>query len=317
MDKFIAEGQVKSERFPKTDHVELGSDGWLSPKGDYYKVVTTEHDESASYLINKSSEVKDLEAEDRLPWSYKELNPREKLKRLGFVLVRGPILCSEDVTNFTLNQLTKITESGIQIVSAFEGGVEYPAKEILKKVESVANGLLKVGVVLDLRQDLSSLREGKREREYDDQFKETTLKDIEKFVKSPLKTEINDYQFGNTKKEYELFATGVFDYLSNGFTDEMEMDLGRSIYKYRVIDLDNCKLLIQWEEYFHDGLSGGYHGDVNHHISIVVVDGRSVQAKLSKLIKDRSKLYQDTPKITTMNGNGYFSEVMSDIISSH
>jgi hypothetical protein len=80
--------------------------------------------------------------------------------------------------------------------------------------------------------------------------------------------------------------------------------------------LENCKLLIQWEEYFHDGLSGGYHGDVNHHIAMVVVDDRSIRAKLSKLIEDRSELYHDTPKIKTKNG-GYFSGVMSDIIMGH
>lgn len=317
MDKIISEGQTKSEIFPKTDRIELGSDGWLSPKGDYYKVGTTEHNKSAEYLLKNSSEVTELKKDVESLWRYNELDPREKLKTLGFVLIRGPVLRSEDATNFTPNQLTKITESGIKVISALEDGVEYPAKEILKKVEMIAKGLPKTEVVIDLQQDISNLKSGKRAQEYDDKFKETTLQNIEKFVESPLKTQIHDYRFGNIKKEYELFANGVFDYLSSGFTSEMEMDLGRSIYRYRAINLGNCKLLVQWEEYFHDGWSRGYQGDVNHHISMVVVDDRSIRTKLSKLIKDRSKLYDDIPKVTVKKDDGYFSDVMTDIISTH
>jgi len=79
-----------------------------------------------------------------------------------------------------------------------------------------------------------------------------------------------------------------------------------------VVDFGSCKLLVQREEYFHDGLSGGMSGDTNNYISMSVVDENSIRQKLSKLIDNRGSLYKDTPRIKTGSG-GYFSEIVTDI----
>lgn len=316
MDKFIDESSKGQERFPREDRIEFGSDGWLSPKGNYYKTKPDEHDESATYLTSNSDEVKTLVKQTLETWDYhryQDLNAREKLEKLGFVLIRGEILRSEDATNFTPEQLKKITEAGIRVISAFDGAVEYPTETILQKVTSIAEGIEKADVVVNLQGHLNDLESSKVGRAYDDQFREKTMNDIKRFVRSPLKTTINDNQFWDSKgKEHEILSSGIFDYLSQGFLDEMEMDLGRSIYKFRVIDFGSCKLLVQREEYYHDGLSGGMSGDTNNYISMSVVDENSIRQKLSKLIGDRGSLYKDIPKIKTGSG-GYFSEVVTDI----
>lgn len=316
MDKFVEEDDKDKERFPKKDHIEIDSDGWLSPKGNYYKVKPDEHDESATYLTTNSDEVKTLVKQTLETWDYhryQDLNAREKLAKLGFILIRGEILRSEDATNFTPEQLEKITGAGIRIVSAFDGSVEYPTETILQKITSIADGIEKADVVVNLKSHLNDLESGKVNRAYDDQFREKTMNDIKRFVRSSLKTTINDNEFWDSKgKEHDILSAGIFDYLSQGFSDEMEMDLGRSTYKFRVVDFGSCKLLVQREEYFHDGLSGGMSGDTNNYISMSVVDENSIRQKLSKLIDNRGSLYKDTPRIKTGSG-GYFSEIVTDI----
>lgn len=315
MDKIIRETLPGEERFSKSDHIELGSDGWLSPKGDYYKVRTTEHDESADYLVIHSKEVKELEKAKPRSWNYDDLDPREKLRELGYVLIRGEILRSEDVANYTPVQLEKINQAGIRVVSVFEGSLEYPTAEILKKIISIAQDLPKAGVVVQLQSDLNGLKAGRRERVYEDQFREETMRNINDFVRSPLETVITDNQFYNPKT-HEVLSTGIYDCLSRGYSDEMEMTAGRSVYRFRVVGLRNCKLLIQREEYIHDGVGAGMSGDVNNYISMSVVDNRSLKEKLSELISSRNKLFKDSPKLEFKRKDGYFAGIITDIVTN-
>jgi hypothetical protein len=314
MDINIQETSTREERFPKSDHIELGSDGWLTPKGDYYKVGTTEHDESADYFVKHSKEVKKMEESKPRPWNYSDLNSREKLKELGYVLIRGEILRSDDVANYTPVQLEKINQAEIKVVSVFDGSMEYPTEEILEKITSIAQGLPKIEVVLQLQSNLSDLELGKSERTYEDQFREQTMRNINDFMQFPLKTAITDCQFYNPET-HEVLSTGIFDYLSRGYSDEMKINSDRSFYSFRVVDLENCKLLIQRIEYFHDGVGGGMSGDINNYISMSVVDNRSLKEELSKLISHSNK-YHESSKIEFKKKDGYFAEIMSDVITS-
>lgn len=316
MDKISNEPGAKSEMFPRSEKIALGSDGWLSPRGDYYKVESTQHDESATYLVGNSFEVKEGErtrfAHTWQRRDYDDKNDREKLKELGWILVRGEILRSEDALNFTPAQLKSISEAGIKVISAFDGSTEYSSDEVQRILDGVFSRLDKSEVLQQVRKDLD---DGKLSPWFTG-IREVTVSDLNRFRDNPFHTsvytaEVYDWHH---PKEHEVLPQEIFDIMSQGSSEEMRMLLGRSEYTFRVIDLKSGgKIWVEREEYFHDGLSGGMTGDYNNYISMYVIDDVLMREKLSRLIENRTKMYKP-PEITFQVKGGYFEKFFSGLI---
>lgn len=316
MDRIDKESGLKTEKFVRSEKIEPGSDGWLSPRGDYYKVGTTEHDESADYLIGNSQEVKE---EERIRFAhawdkkdYDEKNNREKLKQLGWILVRGDILRSEDALNFTASQLKAISEAGIKVVSAFDGSTEYSSDEVQSIVKKVQTNLDQSKVIQQLYEDIE-----KGDSPWFSSIREETAVRLANFKEDPFHTtiytaEVYDWHH---PKEHEVLPMEILDILSKGSSEEMKMFLGRSEYTFRVIDLKTGgKIWVEREEYFHDGLSGGSTGDYNNYISMFVVDDVLMRKRIADLIESKAGIYKRPPEITSQIKGGYFEKFFSGII---
>ncbi len=308
MDKLLTENQKPPEKFPKIDQIEFGSDGWLSPGGDYYKVETTQHDESAKYIVKNSDEVKDLEGKmidnvgQRMSYAGKPY--REKLKQLGYILIRGEILRTEEEVNYTPEQLGAISKAGIKIVSAFDGSVEYNPKKILDRVQEV---------IEKLRNDheVKSIQFGLDKGGYlpwMQRARAETIEDIGKLSHNPFKTVVHVDEFYKPEI-YDKVPDRIFDILSTDYADEMRITVTRSEFTLRLVDLSGEKLLIQREKYTHDGLGGFLY--IENSISMFVIDNLSFGKKLSKLLGVK----RSNPKIEFENKNGYFAEIVTNLVS--
>ena len=318
MDKISNEVQ-HPERFPKSDHIELGSDGWLSPNGDYYKVGQTEHVESARYLLANSKDVQNLvrsryENEfDRMDFDKKTPNP-EKLKLLGFVLIRGPILRSDDALNFTPEQLDQITKAGIKVVSAYEGSKEFSSKELIEKLNEIKSRLQSSKIINRVRKSLTG--------EPGEGFRRKYIDEIENFIKDPLHKSINVDQFWNyflgyQENGHEILPTEIFNILSHGFSEEMVVKIGRYIRKFRVVNLQgNEKLIIERDEYRHRGDSRDNSADILNYINMFVADPHTIARKFERLIYGGVSEDEKTPKIDLSNPDGYFADIVRKLMTS-
>ncbi len=311
MDKIIGENSNENEKFPRSDKIIPGSDGWLSPKGNYYKVGTTQHDESASFLISNSFEAQDEEKRrfrhsyDREDYDVK--NDREKLKQLGWILVRGEILRSEDALNFTTSQLKAISEAGIKVISAFDGSTEYSSDEVSQVVDRINSGFAKSKIIQHVREDLEQGKFSPWLRS----TRERTIQGIEDFSNKPFGRTISTDELYTD--EPEVLPSEIFNVMSEGSFEEMKMKLGRSEYTFRVIQLKTgAKIWVEREEYFHDGLSGGMMGDCNNYISMYVVDNVLMKERLKTLIDHRG--FGQAPEIKFETKDGYFADIFRDIV---
>jgi hypothetical protein len=311
MDKLNTESSTGKDKYPKSDHIEKGSDGWLSPQGNYYKVGTEEHDESASYLITNSLEVKRLASIKITDWAekdkYQSRNDREKLEQLGYILIRGEILSSNDASNFTPQQLEKISEANIRIVSAFEGSKEYSSRELLARINKIRSRLSK-----NLSHQI--YYDG-----YDNAGTETS-NSIKEFLSDPLHSVIKTF---NIYKAYENgtspeVPTEIFSILSEGFSEQMDISVGRHDFTFRVINLGHGeKMWIQRKKYWHDGQSYAMISwDVEDNLSMFVADDFSIIDKLDKIIFSRGTGKNEVPKITLSSKDGYFSSIINRLVTS-
>lgn len=317
MDKLINnEVEASLPKFPKSEKIKHGTDGWLSPRGDYYEVGSTQHDESATFLVVNSPEVRDGERR-KFTHSYErgdydDKNDREKLKELGWILIRGKVLRSEDALNFTPAQLRSISEAGIIVISAFDGSTEYSSAEVQAILKNVFLGLDNSKIILSVREDLEK---GKLSPWWTE-IRQKTFSDIDRFEENPFHTsiytaEVHDWRHPN---EHEILPSEIFDIMSQGSSEEMKMLLGRSEFYFRVINLETGgKIWVEREKYFHDGLSGGMAGDINNYISMYVIDDVLASERLVNLIKHRRNMLEP-PKITFQVIDGYFENFFSTII---
>jgi len=299
------------EKFERSEKIVPGSDGWLSPRGNYYEAKPDEHDEAAIYLVTNSSEVKDEEMKrfrhsyDREDYDVK--NDREKLKQLGWILVRGDILRSEDALNFTTLQLRSISEAGIKVISAFDGSIEYSSDEVQQVLDRINTGFAKSKIIQQVKDDLER-------GELSLWFKSTrerTIQGIEDFKGKPFGRSIPTDEL--YKEESEVLPSEIFNIMSDGSFEEMKMDLGRTEFTFRVIGLKtNAKIWVEREKYSHDGLSGGMMGDYNNYISMYVVDEVLMKGRLKNLIEHRG--FGQPPKIKFGTEDGYFRKFFVDVL---
>jgi len=319
MDRLLGEDQRPPEKFSKSDHIEPRSDGWLSPKGDYYKVNSIEHDESSTYLVANSPEVQnEVKRRSSYPYfsltvDYRSMPDRMKLKELGWVLIRGSVLHSDEASNYTPLQLKSITEAGIQIVNAFDGSQEYSSDKTLKW----ANEAIKK---LDEIQKIDEIKKIVAEHSNDPySFEAETLISVEDFKKDPFHTEIHtesvysddDVLSGNIGKD--SLPAEIFNKLSEGYSEEMIVFNGRSTYCFRLLNIgDKQKLMAQARIYHHDGLSSAIHGAVENWIGAYVIDDFTLSDKIQRIISHGSN---DSPKhaVSMSKENGYFINLWQKI----
>lgn len=317
MDKTIEKNQTgHQERFPGSEKIKPESDGWLSPAGTYYQVGVTEHDESAKFLITYSSEVKTGEKKKfSYPFQrvdYDNKNNREKLRDLGWILIRGHVLRSEDALNFTIAQLKAISEAGIAVISAFDGSTEYSSNEVQGIVKKIKTSFAESKVIQKIRNDLDEGRLSSRLTP----FRQETIRGIEQFNRDPFRTTIYITEVFNYKKpnEHEVLPMEIFNLMSKGYSEEVKIFTDRFDYTYRVIDLETGgKIWVERSKYSHDGLSGGMVGDFNNYISIYVVDDVLMREKLSKLFGSESKTPLNPNQISFQKKGGYFEKYFSEI----
>lgn len=302
--------------FEKLERILLGSDGWLDPHGAFFPCKSTEHDESAEYLVENLPLVKSLVnsifkyQSDFEDW--KKLNDREKLRRLSFVLINGSILRTEDSANFTPPQLEAIYRAGIVIRSAFDMAVEYSSAKILSKVNEVMKLLDNNPVLHRVRKDLEN-------GQYSSWFSgwlECSMSSLSRFRETPLKTLIKTYECDDRHHpdQHMILPSSIFDDLSIGFDDEMVLVDGRAITTSRVVSFGGHYLLAEWCMYHHDGLSGGTMGDYNNYLSIKVVDDRSFTDQLRVILDQNQKYYKDYPvKITLSHKGDFFERIVNSV----
>lgn len=316
MDKITETNQVPQDRFPPSEKIELGSDGWLSPKGNFYQCGTTEHDESAEYLIENSAEAKLLEqqvidsAGERK--SYDERPDREKLKYLHWVLIRGSVLRSDDALNYTPEQLKKISDAGIKIVSAHGGSKEYSSQELIEKLNSIKTKLEGSSVIREVERQLPKLSS----------LRKHTIEDIHAFINDPLHEsifigEFGDYFLNYQEGGHEVLPAEVFNILSSGFSEEMTINIGRYIRRFRATNLeDGEKLIVERQEYHHGGQSRETAADIENTISMFVADAYTIRNKFERLIYGGVSDDEKTPKIKLSKPDGYFADIVKGIMTS-
>src|SRR3989344_5267256 len=96
----------------------------------------------------------------------------------------------------------------------------------------------------------------------------------------------------------------------------MTVTIGRYIRRYREINLgENEKLIIQWNEYHHGGQSRDTSADIENSISMFVVDPYTISDKFKRLIYAGVTDSEKKPIIKLSNKEGYFSEIIKDLIT--
>ena len=293
MDKVIEEAQ-RSEKFPKSEKIEQGSDGWLSPEGNYYKVGTTQHDESASFLVSNSFEVQDGERRrfrhsyDREDYDVK--NDREKLKELGWILINGSIFRTDNALNYTTNQLTKLSEAGIPVIGVYDGSKEFSSEETLEWVNktavSVSDFIGKQELIVP------SWIEGSRKINLDEYWSEINgrgYNTLEDFKRDPFHTKFGD--FGSVR------FNNVRDVITKGYKDEIVFDRGMETYTLRLLQLPSGERICVEHTYHHHDRDSGNEDNMN----VYVVDNFT--------FKDKIKKYLSTEISPQIKGD-YFKELI-------
>jgi len=303
--------------FERLRRIPIGSDGWLDPFGAFFPCKSTEHDESAEYLVENLPLVKSL-AHSTFKYrsdfeKWKELNAREKLRRFGFVLINGPILRTEKAANYDPRQLEALKVAGIPIRSAFDVAVEFSSAKILSKVNEVIK-------LLDENPALNKVRGDLENGRYSLWFRgalESTMSSLLQFREQPLRTSIMTMECydWHDPDQHMVLPASIFADLSSGFDDEMVMLDGRSTITYRVVSFGGHYLLAEWCMYSHDGLSGGMMGDYNNYLSVKVIDDKSFSDDLKVILDRNRKYYKDYPvKITLSHKGEFFERIVGSIV---
>lgn len=286
MDGLIKEGQQLPEKFTKSERILPGSDGWLSPKGNYYEAESKEHDEAADWIImndlseasRNRSETIDLECQKR-----SGLLSRPFLLKNRWILINGSIFRTDDALNYTTKQLEMLAEAGIPVIGAYDGSKEFSTEETLKWVNSVVkrvNDSLVSGDFMVFNSNIFKYEKTKIEDldEFWDEIDRSGYKTIEDFAKDPFHTEFGD--FGHVR------FINVRDSITEGYTDEIVFDKSMETYTIRLIELESGeKIAVEYTFHHHDRDSGN-----EDHLNIYVVDDFSFREKIKKYLSAGSDL---------------------------
>ncbi|MGA3292183.1 MAG: hypothetical protein ABSC49_03520 [Candidatus Microgenomates bacterium] len=270
MDKVIEKAQ-QPERFPKTDHIVPGSDGWLSPSGEFFKANKDQHKEVADWIMGNQSS---------------ELPSTEVLRNKGWILINGPIFRTDNALNYTTNQLNKLSDANIPIVGAYDGSKEFSSQETLDWTKSATKN---ISDFLD-GQDLLDWSGNKiNQDEFWREIGDRGYPTLEDFRKDPFHTRFADFR--------RVRFIDVRDVLTRGYQDEIIFDHGMETYTLRLVKLDSGeRICVEYTFHHHDRDSGN-----EEHMNIYVVDNFTFKDKIKKYISSGIK-----PQIT----GDYFKELI-------
>jgi hypothetical protein len=280
MDKVSNEEQHQ-ERFPKSDHILLGSDGWLSPSGAFYKASKDQHKEAADWIVsNNLSEIRSNPRRPKSDTQYLEesrLPSPEFLHEKRWILINGPIFHTDDALNYTTRQLELLSEAGIPIVGAYDGSKEFSSKETLEWVNKVVKNISNYLETQEIRV-LEFSPEGGYEpipvnqRKLWENIKDRGYSTLEDFKKDPFHTTFADFSL--------MSFPEIRDVLSQGYQDEIVFDQGQESYTIRLIKLNSGeRICIEYTFHHHDRDFGN-----EEHMNIYVIDNFTFKKKIKKFI---------------------------------
>lgn len=282
LDNILENGdQREIEKFVKSEKIAPGSDGWLSPKGNYYEVKSTEHNEAADWIImNDLSEIPrrryetitDLECQKR-----SDLPSRPFLLKNRWILMNGPIFRTDDALNYTTKQLKLLAEVGIPVVGVFDGAKEFSSQETLEWVEKTAKN---ISDFIEGQKNIIALVQtfgGWNRQEVDqarfwENMKDRGFSTLEDFKKDPFHTTFGD--FGS------ISFTDIRDVMSQGYQDEMVFDYGMETYTFRLLKLNSGeRICVEYTFHHHDRDWGN-----EEHMNAYVVDDFTFKEKINKFV---------------------------------
>jgi hypothetical protein len=281
MDKVLNEGQLP-ERFSKSDRIQKGSDGWLSPSGDFYKANSDEHKELADWIVKNNLAAKPTKRFGRLKSNLESqqqsgLSEREYLFSKGWVLINGPVFHTGSALNYTTSQLEKLSEVGIPIVGAYDGSREFSSRETLDWVKKAVSGISdfverqKIQVLVFSPSNGYEPKEVSQTKFWED-IKNRGYSTLKDFEKDPFNTVFKDFGM--------LSFTGIRDVLTKGYQDEMVFDEGQETYMFRLVRLNSGeRVCVEYTFHHHDRDSGN-----EERMNAYVVDNFTFGQKINKYI---------------------------------
>lgn len=266
--------------FPKSEKIEPGSDGWLSPSGVFYEANRDQHKESADWIVRSNlSELKGKRGSvgDVKYMERSGLPSTQFLRDNGWILINGPVFRTDNALNYTTPQLTKLAEAGIPVVGAYDGSKEFSSKETLKWVNESAKA---VSYFIDTQKPqilIGSWSGYKKvdasQEEFWAEIKHRGYPTLEDFKEDPFHTTFGD--FGLMK------FTDIRDVLTKGYQDEITFDYGMETYVLRLIELHSGeKICVEYTFHHHDGLGSGN----EEHMNVYVVDNFTFKEKIKKYL---------------------------------
>lgn len=273
MDSRSEIGQDSPEKFARSEKIEPGSDGWLSPSGGFIKTTSSQHDESAEWIIdNNLCELNPYFrrfSPDVDKWKNSELSHRHFLLKNGWILINGPIFHTDNALNYTTDQLTKLSEANIPIIGAYDGSKELSVQETLDWISMTATN---ISEFIESQELVDRFGNKMIQEEFWRDIKDRGYSTLEDFKKNPFKTRFGD--FG------QIAFTDVRDILTKGYSDEIVFDYGMDTYTLRLIKLNSGeRICMEYTFHHHDRDSGN-----EEHMNVYVVDNFTFKEKINKYL---------------------------------
>lgn len=289
MDKLQGIDQKQPEKFFRSEHIELGSDGWLSPSGQFFKADGDQHKILADWIVsNNLSELKKgRRPKDDLQYLEESgLPSREFLRDKGWILINGPVFRTDNALNYTAQQLKLLAEAEVPVIGVYDGSKEFSSQETLNWIKTAVKD---VSDFLEGQElfDWSGNKINQDELWID--VRNRGYSTLEDFRNNPFHTEFVD--FGRVR------FTDVRDVLTKGYQDEIVFDQGQETYTLRLIRLDSGeRICIEYTFHHHERNSGN-----EEHMNTYVVDNFT--------FKDKIKKYLSTGINPQINGD-YFRKLI-------
>jgi len=278
MDKLSTEDQRLPEKFSKSDCIEAGSDGWLSPSGMFFKADKGQHKELADWIMgNELSSVRDAQR-----WEQSGLPSTEFLRDKGWILINGPIFHTDNALNYTSRQLALLSEAGIPVVGAYDGSKEFSSQETLewinRAVKNVSDFIeTQEAQVLEWSPNGGYERKAVDQNKFWENIKNRGYSTLEDFKKDAFHTVFGDFGL--------VSFTGIRDILTKGYQDEIVFDHGMETYTLRLVKLDSGeRICVEYTFHHHDRDSGN-----EEHMNVYVVDNFKFKEKIEKYISSGVK----------------------------
>jgi len=258
-DTLPEEAGQQSEKTFEGSRVVSSPDGWITTSGVFYPCSPQEHDECAKYLLRthiKFIETLLIESEHyEMVGSRSDYNAREILKAAGFALLSDNQLSEANLPEtLSLKQMEFANRNNL-IFMPISGQLDLRAYETFQERSRDLMGVKKL-----------------LER------KNIVLK---RFLDDPTKTiHISDN---------DPFANELFTVLTEGFTAQVSLKLGKGIVIWRRLNIpSNDNVFLEYEYHDHTG-GGAWETTPETEAFLLLTNKQGVKEYLSK--KERSGSY--------------------------